>query len=202
MIPATVDLALFEYPNFMSRKKRQRKKDKEEPVVDDSGNASVAFPSYLCLFVLATAAWLAYANSLNVPFIFDDISSIEKNDALRGLSLDPASWKAAAFSQKLPRPVAYLSFALNIATGGESVYSFHVTNTIIHIFCGWMVFALAMMIGPRLGGTFLQNNNLTFFAFSVAILFLLSPVQTQAVTRRSNANPKTIINVCHQMIMP
>ena len=35
--------------------------------------------------ILMLATWLAYSNCLNAPFIFDDISNIEANEAIRSL---------------------------------------------------------------------------------------------------------------------
>jgi len=133
--------------------------------------------------LLALAAFAVYANSLAGSFVYDDDASITDNLTLRHLS------QALNVSQ-LPgdgatvsgRPVLNLSFALNYAWGGLTVRSYHVTNVLIHILAGLTLFGLVRrtLLRPALRARF--SADALPLAFAVTAIWILHPVQTEAVT--------------------
>lgn len=133
---------------------------------------------------LTRAAWLiiplaglaAYANSFSGPFLFDDISGIRRNTAIRTL-WPPWSWLTSG-----TRPVANFTFALNHAAGGYDPRGYHVLNLIIHLCAGLLLFAVARrtLLHRPLGHT--SPNRAEGLALTIALLWLLHPLQTQSVT--------------------
>ena len=84
----------------------------------------------LLLFVVVAAA---YANTFAVPFLFDDAVAVERNPSIRQL------WPLSVPLSPPPeggtttgRPVVNFSLALNYALSGESVWSYHALNLLIH----------------------------------------------------------------------
>ncbi len=132
--------------------------------------------------VITLAVILAYANSLNGPFIFDDIPNILANPAIRDLSspaklLDPPPDAGIA-----SRPIVSLSLAINYAVSGYGVWSYHLLNLIIHAAAALALFGIVrrMLASPRMRPRF--EGVRTPLAAGTALLWALHPLQTQAVT--------------------
>lgn len=131
------------------------------------------------LFAILAAA--IYANSLDVPFYFDDIQNIVIN---KDIQLDELSWaglQEAATSMKPTRAVAFVTFALSYYLGGEQVAGYHVVNIVIHVINASLIFWLIRLTLrlPSLGFTV---RDASLVAFIAALLWLVNPVQTQTVT--------------------
>lgn len=124
---------------------------------------------------------LAYANSLNGPFVFDDLESIVNNQTIRNLGNFLPGGPGLDFH--LRRWVAYFSFALNYRFGGLAVSGYHATNLAIHLGTALLVYALARLSfrTPQLSGSRLAPQA-GLVALLAALVFTLHPVQTQAVT--------------------
>lgn len=131
--------------------------------------------------VLTVAALVAYANSFEVPFLFDDLPSIVENPALRGFG--------TALTQAQPgglttsgRPVLALSLALNHALGGYAVAGYHAVNLAIHLAGALTLFGLVRrtLEGPMLRGRF--GGDAHPLALAAAAVWLLHPLQTESVT--------------------
>ncbi len=139
--------------------------------------------------VLVITGLAAYANVLDGQFVFDD-SRIYNNPILRITSLDWASLKQVVLkSEPVTRPVANLSFALNYYLHGEALPGFHLFNVLVHLLAGVILYGLAADTLPLLparqsclpaapGG----GKPYPWPAFLAAWLWLLHPVQTQAVS--------------------
>ncbi len=140
----------------------------------------------LHLILIALAACLAYANSLGVPFIFDDHVIIENNLFIQDARFlaNPSLVKGSYLYYPLKlRYVSLLSFAWDYHLWGLDPWGYHLTNLIIHLLSAFLVYGLITLIfaGPRLAPTALQRHA-PFIAAFAALLFALHPVQTQAVT--------------------
>jgi tetratricopeptide (TPR) repeat protein len=128
----------------------------------------------MCLLILAGLALVAYANSLDAPFLLDDRPQIEKAGTIR--SLDPvAMWRSA-------RPTVTLTLAINYAMGALGVTVYHVTNLLLHLGCSVLLFFWARW---TLGLAALRERYaapVEAMALAVAAIFLVHPLQTGAVT--------------------
>jgi len=117
---------------------------------------------------------VAYANALQASFQFDDWDVIVR---------DPRVQDVGAWWSSMPgmRPLLKLSYALNHASGA-GVVGFHAVNVVIHAGNGLLILYLfrrfAVQVGeaPPVAG---------WLALAAALIFLLHPVQTEAVTYAS-----------------
>ena len=134
------------------------------------------------LLILATGA--AYWNSFDVPFVFDDVSSIVDNPTIRqlwppGEALSPPSGWGFTVSG---RPVLNYSLALNYALSGTGVRSYHALNLVIHLLAGLTLFGIVRrtLLQPSLPLSWREKSLPA--AGIIAGLWLLHPLQTESVT--------------------
>jgi protein O-mannosyl-transferase len=101
----------------------------------------------LALAIILTA--LAYLPGLHGPFAFDDITNIVQNKGLEIHSLGWDQLMQAAFSSDagpFRRPLSSISFALNIYFSGLDAGAFKITNLVIHLLNGLLMYALLRRI--------------------------------------------------------
>lgn len=148
--------------------------------------------TYLHVLVIAIIGLVAYSNSFNVPFQFDDLRIIPDNPYIKNLE----NFNFLKEHQYNPRDeyntrryLGYLSLALNYRWGGLEVTGYHIVNLLIHLINGTLVYFFITLTfktpyfskagigdqGPRPPTT-------AFVALFSALLFVAHPVQTQAVT--------------------
>ena len=130
--------------------------------------------------ILTVIVLLIYSQVFYSPFVLDDTDNIVDNLRIKDLS------NLLDFSGS--RYVSYLSFALNYYMGGLNTFGYHVTNIVIHIINGILVYALVCLTfrTPALGDN-LSAGKPRFFsshvvAFISAVIFISHPIQTQAIT--------------------
>ncbi len=135
--------------------------------------------------VLVLAAFAAYANGLSGPFVYDDKAAILDNPSLEHLAQlgavlrpPPESLTAAG------RPILNLSFAINHALGGTQVPGYHLLNLLIHALAGLTLFGLVRhtLLQPSLRDRFGGAATARWLAFAVAALWIVHPLQTEAVS--------------------
>jgi hypothetical protein len=124
-----------------------------------------------------------YLPSLQAPFYFDDLPNVVDPPVIRSAELTIDSMKSIASSAWIPRRfVANLSFALNHIFGGPDPRSFHLVNLFIHLAVG-LALAWLIRLYLSLHATRGKDSNLTSsVAFLAALLFLVHPLNIQAVT--------------------
>lgn len=138
------------------------------------------------IVLVVMVALLAYWNSLDASFHFDDFHNISDNRIVKDLRyfLDTSTAKDLYMYDSLRnRYVGFLSFALNYRISGLDVRNLHVTNLTIHILNGVMVYFIVLLVfrTPFLDASRLRDCSGLIALFS-ALLFVSHPVQTQAVT--------------------
>ena len=132
---------------------------------------------------LIAACFLAYSNSFNVPFIFDDTGCIVENQSIRSLSdlRQVFSPPGAGFNVQ-GRPIVNLTFAINFAWSGLHIKSWHLVNTIIHALAGLLLFGIARRtLESELLPEWLKFRAHSI-AFSISLLWIVHPLQTESVT--------------------
>ena len=130
------------------------------------------------MLTITAAALLAYSNTFNASFHFDDTTSIIENGAIKNIRNLDLLWRFAPL-----RFVTYTTFALNYYFHGLDVTGYHLINLLIHIASALLVWRLALLLcsTPAIRETGIYASRHTFALLS-GLLFAVHPVQTQAVT--------------------
>lgn len=133
------------------------------------------------IVLLALVGCVVYANTLNVPFHFDDQANIQvsalKLESLHGNQLK----RIFTESTHLTRPVSNLSFALNHFVGGYRVQGYHLINILIHI-CSGIFFYLLLLVTLNLDVNQKTYGQGATLALMTTLLWTVHPLATQSVT--------------------
>lgn len=150
-------------------------------VSDDSPESEVDYFKYLRpikyqLLFLFIATLVVYFNSLSAPFYLDDHHSIVENPAIKSFSnlIEHRNYQIMRFT-------GYFSLAVNYNLHEYSVAGYHIFNLLIHFLTGVSIYFLirALLNSPKIQA----NESLkTYLPFLTALLFLLHPLHTQAIT--------------------
>jgi tetratricopeptide (TPR) repeat protein len=126
--------------------------------------------------LIAMIATLIYSNTFFASFQFDDAQNIVDNPKIKHLQ------NLLDFSGS--RYVGILSFALNYHFGLLNVLGYHIVNLFIHIANGILVYGLIRLLfqSPRLTPPTAFAPAAPAVALFTALLFVVHPVQTEAVT--------------------
>jgi tetratricopeptide (TPR) repeat protein len=152
-----------------------------------------------CAIIIALLSFIAFSNTLNNDFIWDDQKVLLENENIR--SLDGSHLKDFFTSSEAYnfakgqnyRPIALLSFAIIYKTLGPGPSGFHLVNVLIHTLNSVLVFFLVYLVltttatkdsAPRVEG---ENEPISIFtayllpAFITGLLFATHPIHTEAV---------------------
>jgi tetratricopeptide (TPR) repeat protein len=161
------------------RKLNTPKKQKPIPDGKKGQGKNRKFPWRLIsvIFICLMGA-IAYSNSFDCSFHFDDTPNIEDNITIRNLSNVKAWW---VFYPS--RPIGYLSFALDYHFHKLDVWGYHLVNLAIHIVNAVLVWWLVMltMATPVMKAQPISRHKGAMALFT-ALLFVSHPLATQSVT--------------------
>jgi protein O-mannosyl-transferase len=155
--------------------------------------------SLLTASIILVFCFLAYRNTFETPFIFDDVQSIVENPTIRVLF---PPWRAIRPPRSgYPvdgRPLINLSLAINYALGKSSPWGYHAVNLSIHVLTAMVLYGVVrrtLMTCPRVvcctedalatGAETVATQDTTaaiLAAASVALLWAVHPLQTESVT--------------------
>jgi len=136
---------------------------------------------------LAVVLFWVYSNSLNCAWHLDDFHSITQNP---NIHLKELTWAGISrslhsdlnYPEKLYRPIAGLTFALNFFISGTDPFSYHLANLLIH----WLSSVFLFLFLYQTLNLPSLNNKYASSAYSIALLsaflWAINPVQTQSVT--------------------
>jgi len=153
------------------------------------------FPRYGWLLAAAFMVTLAvYWPGLSGGFLFDDYPNIVENHGVQPQSASFSSLVGAALSSpssEFKRPLASLSFAANYLVSGLDPYWMKLTNLVIHLLNGLLVFLLARALiriaarGRRASSTWADDAVPTgtngIIATLVATSWMLLPINLSGV---------------------
>lgn len=135
----------------------------------------------LCLTVLV------YWPGLSGGFLFDDYPNIVHNERLQVENLSPAELIEAgfySFAGSYKRSVSMLSFALNLHFTGLDPFYLKLTNLILHLVNGVLVYLLCLGLLTairRAGQNQLSTGHVQAVAVVVALAWLLHPLNLTGV---------------------
>jgi tetratricopeptide (TPR) repeat protein len=184
----------------MSRKSRARATSGSPPSPAPNAHL-VRWGTFLAGGIIVLAALGAYYHSFTGPFIFDDHYAIIDNPTITqlGSALSPPPE-----GTMVGRPLLNLTFALNYALSGMDVWSYHAVNLLIHALAGLTLFGIVRRtLASRLAARRSQISDFkskivegpataqseilgctppTVLALAVAVIWVVHPLQTEAVT--------------------
>lgn len=135
----------------------------------------------LHLATIMVFAVLAYLPSFGVPFLFDDFHNIVFNPRVQPDSLAEVPTSLDARGDR-DRPVAMLTFALNFLHAGLDAGWYHAVNLAIHLTNAVLLYAIVALLAGAPGSPPRLTERAALFAFTVALIWAVHPVNTQAVT--------------------
>ena len=138
--------------------------------------------SLIAVVIIIFAGLLAYHNSFDGPFIFDDRKSIVNNPHIRQLWPIWEVFQTQAGETAAGRPVLSLSLAMNYQISGLEVWSYHAVNLAVHILAALTLFGIVRrtLLCEKLRVRFGQAS--FSLALICALIWMLHPLQTGSVT--------------------
>lgn len=148
------------------------KKTQSRPVKKKSPTSLWPYLIFLLLITL-----LAYSNSFDCPFQFDDVHSIQNKKAIQSFDLQQL------WADHQGRFIPNLTFALNYRFHQTELWGYHLVNLLVHLCNSLLVFALAgaMMRTPQLRNHRFSHDA-RHIAFISALFFAIHPLATESVT--------------------
>lgn len=153
------------------------------------------------VIVIFILTFLAYSNTFNGEFVFDDTKYIVENPIIRDFKyfVDSSLVQNTTFSNDIfdnkyikysyrVRRAAFFTFALNYNIHGLNVAGYHAVNFYIHVFNALLVYWLILLLFETQLFVDSRNGNINYglskhsIAFSVALLYAVHPVQTETVS--------------------
>lgn len=143
--------------------------------------------AYGSLLVLAVS-FLAYANTLDAGFHFDDEHHVLANPFIRDARYLPQYFHRPDLFSALPghamyRPMTLVSFAANYRWGGYEPLAWRLTAIALHSLCAVGVFLTAAVVAARL--TPRPSRARTRGPLVAALLFAVHPALTETVNYAS-----------------
>lgn len=140
----------------------------------------------ILLFIMLGLTFLIYLPGLYGDYVFDDAANILENSKLAITSLDSNSLKAVLLSGDagpLGRPVSMLTFALNHYFTGFNPFYFKLTNLMIHLACGVLIYFLSLIVIKRvnLKNSYISQKKIPYLALLVSFIWLIHPLNLTSV---------------------
>ena len=136
----------------------------------------------LLLAIILAFGAMVYSNTFDSPLVFDDEIFIINDTAVHMTNLSGDAIKTAAVDGRpRHRYLPNISFALNYYFGRLNPFGYHLVNLIIHLLSGIFLFFFiknTLHIFPQ--NT--RENHPEIIAFFAALIWVVQPVGTQAVT--------------------
>lgn len=131
---------------------------------------------WLTLLILVIAGFFVYANSLPNKLFWDDDDMITNNIYIKDWSYLPNYFSenliaGAGQVSNYWRPLLLVSFATDYHIFGLNPVGYHLTNLFWHVLSAWLIYLL-----------FYKLSKKHWLSFWPAFLFLVHPLQTEAVT--------------------
>lgn len=128
------------------------------------------------ILLLTALGLLAYVNAVNHPFVHDDVVFIQQNPYLADINLKDVFLQTSGPDNELPlinkyyRPLLELINKVLYRIIGLNPHGFHFFNILLHIVNSFLVYIIIRFVVGNKG-----------FSLATAVLFLLHPVQNEAV---------------------
>ncbi|MDD5432923.1 MAG: hypothetical protein PHO70_08095 [Candidatus Omnitrophica bacterium] len=133
------------------------------------------------IIILCCLAFVIYSKSLNSGFVLDDEALVVNNPLIKSASLAPLIFVSGLYDypemnlnkipfDKMYRPLQLASYSFDYKIWGINPFGFHLTNILLHILNGVLVYLLFSMLAP------------IAVARIASILFIIHPINTSVVS--------------------
>jgi len=140
--------------------------------------------SWIICAILAVCGFMVHAPALQGELVWDDQYLAHDNPFIKSPILILEAFRHHLFLDSFSahyRPVQNLSFIFDYAIWNTNTYGFHLTNVLLHLTSGILLFFLLKKLflpwKARLGG----EASLSLVAFFVTLLWIVHPVHSAAV---------------------
>jgi len=136
------------------------------------------FPDKHRPYLLAMIIAAVFANSFWGVFVFDEYTSITRNEGIHHLWPPDCIFTYPNFS----RPVIGVSFAINYAMHQLHFWPYHLFNLLIHVTAALSMYGIVLrtLLSERLHARF--SRDAVRLAFLIALIWAIHPLQTASVT--------------------
>ncbi len=126
--------------------------------------------------LIAVVGLIIYGRSLWSDFVFDDYTTIVNNPFIKRPDL------LALWRYDPSRFLTNLTFTFNYSFFGLDCFSWHAVNLLLHIGTSFLLYGFLRQCLrlPKLANAISQERG-SFFALAAALIFLVHPVQSEAV---------------------
>jgi tetratricopeptide (TPR) repeat protein len=140
------------------------------------------------IFFLFLFITIIYGNSLKAEWHLDDYANILYNTNLQIENFAPSTLYRAirmpyTSGERISRPLARLSFALNWYWHGHDLSGYHLFNICVHLLAAVLLYLTILELlsqSPVLKNRYVGNRQ--FIALLATVLWAANPIQTQAIT--------------------
>ncbi|MFT5522666.1 MAG: tetratricopeptide (TPR) repeat protein [Pirellulaceae bacterium] len=126
--------------------------------------------------LLIVVTTIVFANSVSGVMLFDDHKNVRDREIIHSL------WPVTPILTETRRPSLMVTLAMNYAMSGMQTWSYHVVNVAAHCLSGLILFDLARRLLRRNSEDSPWRVHASWIAGSMALIWLVHPLQTQAVT--------------------
>jgi hypothetical protein len=146
------------------------------------------------LIVIVLATFVGFMPAVRAPFLFDDIDAVVQNHTVEHLWPLTVPLQPPPLTPVSGRPVVNLSLAVNYAVnsalgidqradpnGSNKTVSYHVINVLLHLMTGLLLFGILRRTLRAVNSPEDWEGQRDDIAFAVIVLWLLHPIQTEAV---------------------
>jgi protein O-mannosyl-transferase len=170
----------------MSKRKKNQKSEqgKKIPLKPPHKKQSFSFHHLIAIGLIVGVALLAYSNTFQVPFQFDDRPNITQNPnvQMKVFSWDLIERLIKNTYKESIRVFSYFTFALNYYFGGFNVFGYHLVNFLVHIASGIFLYAF-LLLTFNLPSLKEKYGPIDYkVALFTSLIFISHPIQTQSVT--------------------
>jgi len=158
-----------------------------EPSTQSRHNTQETPLHYIALLFLFLTTFFVYSPGLQGGFLLDDQGTITSNQNLNISSLNISNLYQAALSSDagpLKRPVSMLSFAIDNHIHGANPYYFKLTNLLIHLLNGLIIFILTRLLIDaylKSKNQIINKNRAYWVGFFTTAAWLLHPLNLTSV---------------------
>lgn len=135
----------------------------------------------ISIAVITILVFIAYSNTFDAEWHFDDKPNILNNYSVHASSFSDIV-NARHMTGKMTRCLGFVSFAFNWYFHGKNVAGYHAANILIHITVTVLVYCTVFLTLTLPAFRKIPFKTVWLASLFSALLWGLSPVQTQAVT--------------------